>query len=514
MDITTNDILKKFYETDYYRLLDIQKTATKTDIDKAFRELVKKWHPDKIKNNTLKDDAERIYKKIIEAKEVLVNKDKRQLYDLGGIDALKVNHYEDFIEDTDDNCDVVVDNNDDRPKTQYERMQQYVKHMHSDINDLYSVQDLIIIVEMGLEDLYMGKEFTKTIVRQDMCRRCNGFGTGDGKEHKCLSCRGNGFVVKIGENENGEDVRKNELCKPCGSTGVNMDIGSCKLCNGGKFSKSSAEVFIRVPAGTFDKCRLIIQNEGNEIPIKERHIAPKLVIQRDGTKKNEFITRTNLQVFIHERRHDKYERMFIIKDIKEVAVPKDLKYKLHISLIESLLGFNRPIKMLDGSYVWMKHETPVNTGQIFVIPNHGMPNFGSPVMGHLYVEIVVDHNSNIDELMKKKDVRQKLCDILGEPQFPCEGQPVKQHNEKNSHYKKPSVIVDTPDKYKFDYFLDLHNFPHITQLEEYTKLKLPEIAKNPYDFNNPYAIHEPIKTTDDDELYNTVNNPAPNCITQ
>ena len=33
--------------TDFYRLLEVEKTATTSDIRKAYRKLALKWHPDK-----------------------------------------------------------------------------------------------------------------------------------------------------------------------------------------------------------------------------------------------------------------------------------------------------------------------------------------------------------------------------------------------------------------------------------------------------------------------------------
>ena len=68
--------------SDYYRVLEVDKNATEADIKKAYRKLALKWHPDKNPNN--KEEAEKKFKSISEAYEVLSDKEKRQVYDRYG----------------------------------------------------------------------------------------------------------------------------------------------------------------------------------------------------------------------------------------------------------------------------------------------------------------------------------------------------------------------------------------------------------------------------------------------
>ncbi|XP_074659139.1 dnaJ homolog subfamily B member 6-like [Tubulanus polymorphus] len=71
---------------EYYVILGVRKDASDTDIKKAYRKLALKWHPDKNPNN--KDEAERKFKEISEAYEVLSDADKRRIYDQYGKDGL------------------------------------------------------------------------------------------------------------------------------------------------------------------------------------------------------------------------------------------------------------------------------------------------------------------------------------------------------------------------------------------------------------------------------------------
>lgn len=65
---------------DYYEVLGVEKQASDSDIKSAYRKLALKWHPDKNKE----PEAEKKFKEINEAYEVLSNPDKKAKYDQFG----------------------------------------------------------------------------------------------------------------------------------------------------------------------------------------------------------------------------------------------------------------------------------------------------------------------------------------------------------------------------------------------------------------------------------------------
>ncbi|KAK4876267.1 hypothetical protein RN001_012689 [Aquatica leii] len=71
---------------DYYKVLDVPRGASTADIKKAYRKLALKWHPDKNPNNL--EDANKKFKEISEAYEVLSDEKKRRVYDQYGKEGL------------------------------------------------------------------------------------------------------------------------------------------------------------------------------------------------------------------------------------------------------------------------------------------------------------------------------------------------------------------------------------------------------------------------------------------
>lgn len=70
----------------YYEMLELPKNASEADIKKAYRKLALKWHPDKNPDN--QKEAEKRFKEISEAYEVLSDKKKRDIYDRYGKEGL------------------------------------------------------------------------------------------------------------------------------------------------------------------------------------------------------------------------------------------------------------------------------------------------------------------------------------------------------------------------------------------------------------------------------------------
>ena len=72
----------------YYEILNVSRDASQGDIKKAFRTLAMQYHPDRNPQNPV--EAERNFKEINEAYEVLSDERRRQMYDLTGSGEIRI----------------------------------------------------------------------------------------------------------------------------------------------------------------------------------------------------------------------------------------------------------------------------------------------------------------------------------------------------------------------------------------------------------------------------------------
>ena len=66
--------------TDFYKLLNLDENFTEDDLKKSYRKLVLQYHPDRNPGNLA---SEQIFKKVVEAYDVLSDSNKKKSYDLG-----------------------------------------------------------------------------------------------------------------------------------------------------------------------------------------------------------------------------------------------------------------------------------------------------------------------------------------------------------------------------------------------------------------------------------------------
>jgi DnaJ homolog subfamily C member 3 len=74
---------KQAERRDYYKILDVKRSATKQEVVKAYRRAAMKWHPDNFPNEDEKKVAEKKFIDIAAAKEVLTDPEKRRQFDNG-----------------------------------------------------------------------------------------------------------------------------------------------------------------------------------------------------------------------------------------------------------------------------------------------------------------------------------------------------------------------------------------------------------------------------------------------
>lgn len=75
--------LKQASKRDYYKILGVKRNAKKKEIKKAYRTVAAKWHPDNFQDEEEKAQAEKKFRDIRDAHEVLTDDEMRKQYDQG-----------------------------------------------------------------------------------------------------------------------------------------------------------------------------------------------------------------------------------------------------------------------------------------------------------------------------------------------------------------------------------------------------------------------------------------------
>ncbi|KAH3764021.1 heat shock protein DnaJ family protein [Pelomyxa schiedti] len=332
--------------TKYYDVLGVKPDATEAEIKKAYRQLVPTHHPDK------GGDPEK-FQEISNAYEILSDPDQRRLYDQYGEEGLSGHQFQnpfDIFSGFNFNFDGGS-------------MQQQEQKMPTQEIEL----------EVTLQDLYEGRTFRIVHRKQVLCHQCEGTGAADPYSvHKCTACGGTGVRKQVIQLAPGFIQQSQTTCDQCGGKGKVHTGGTCPHCHGTKVETDETPMTVVVEKGMKDGDTILFEDAGDEKP----DTLPGDV---------KFIVKT--------LDHNKFTRE-----------GDNLRYSMTISLLESLVGFSKEIKHLDGHKVTVKRDTVTKPGSVIEIEDEGMPRKGyysSEDKGDLMVDITVRFPTTLTEAQKK-----------------------------------------------------------------------------------------------------------------
>ncbi len=174
---------------DYYKLLEIEPTASMDDIKRAFRKLSMEYHPDR------NPDGEAKFKELNEAYQVLSDVNKRALYDRqrsGG--ANRRSMHDDFFARTDG-----MFSGFGFADESFERREH--------------ITPIEVDMFVTIKDEIIGAKKTLTFKRKSWCPNCAS------NRHSCNNCSGSGYVVTIKGN-NFYRIEQRQLCQVCNGSGT------------------------------------------------------------------------------------------------------------------------------------------------------------------------------------------------------------------------------------------------------------------------------------------------------
>ncbi|PIZ50745.1 molecular chaperone DnaJ [Candidatus Woesearchaeota archaeon CG_4_10_14_0_2_um_filter_33_13] len=240
---------------DYYKILGVEKSATKEEIKKAFKKLALKFHPDRAPEDKKKESEEQ-FKEINEAVSVLGDDKKRQQYDQYGSSAFQggSSGFEGF-----DYSDV---------------MSQFRSGAFGNFDDIFESlfgggssrgksrarrgNDLAYETSITLEEVAKGTKQELNLNKLEHCPECHGKGA---KEFtQCHHCHGSGYMKKTQRTPFGL-FQQTGPCPYCNGQGQ-LPKDSCSSCGGDGLIRKRKDIEIEIPAGVEDGMRLRVAGEG------------------------------------------------------------------------------------------------------------------------------------------------------------------------------------------------------------------------------------------------------------
>ena len=240
---------------DFYELLGIAKGASTDEIRSAFRKLALKYHPDR---NPGDKEAERKFKEISEAYDVLSDDQKRKLYDQYGHEGLKGQARRDY-----QNASV---------QDIFEAFGDIFGGGDSIFGDFFGVgrggrrparrgASLRVELEIDFKEAALGVKRTIELARAEPCEACKGSGAKAGTGRAtCRPCGGRGVVAR-----NAGFFMMQSACPACGGAGTKIE-SPCGTCRGEGVQRRQREIEITIPAGIDNATRMRVAGQGEGAP--------------------------------------------------------------------------------------------------------------------------------------------------------------------------------------------------------------------------------------------------------
>lgn len=351
---------------DYYEVLGVARQASPDELKKAYRKLAMQFHPDR---NPGDQDAERAFKEVSEAYEILKDDQKRAAYDryghrafengggggrAGGFDFEFASGFSDIFD---------------------EMFGEFMGGRRSAQGAMRGA-DLRYNMQITLEEAYAGVKTTIEVPTAVVCDTCHGSGGKDGAEPvTCNTCRGTG---KIRAQQGFFTIER--ACPTCHGQG-RVIKDPCPACHGQGRVQRSKTLQVAIPAGVEEDTRIRLSGEGEAgmrgAPPGDLYIflaiAPHRIFQREGA---------------------------------------DIYCTVPIPMTTAALGGTVEVPVIDGSRVKVEIPRGTQTGAQFREKGKGMSVLRSPARGDMFVRCVVETPVNLSK--RQEDLLREFAAEAGD----------------------------------------------------------------------------------------------------
>jgi DnaJ-class molecular chaperone len=326
-------------DTILYDTLEIKSDASETEIKKSYNRLSKLWHPDKHMGDTEKDKASLKFKEITEAKEILLDKQKRDTYDQMGMDMFNQQQ---------------VDNQFNPFENMFPGGFPFggMPGMPQGMRQQQQVENIISKIDVTLEQLYCEETVNFNYKQKVSCSQCNGEGTKDGKPTQCQSCNGKGVRVQVIQIGPGMVQQAMSECHNCRGKGkIVNDMNKCDMCNGKCHSVKDKTIQIPLKSGLSHGNKINLQGKGHHI----------------NNMKSDLI------LIVNEMNHNIFKRN-----------GDDLFVEVELKLYQALFGYNKVITHLDGRKLHLSTMGKTDFNIYRKIADEGMKDLNNR-KGNMYI---------------------------------------------------------------------------------------------------------------------------------
>jgi molecular chaperone DnaJ len=345
---------------DYYKILGVEKGASKDEVKKAFHKLAHKYHPDK------KSGDEAKFKEVSEAYSVLSDEKKRAEYDaygrtFNGAGPSGTNGFEGFDFSQFNGANPFGGNG-----------------FEFDLGDIFGDifggggarerrgRDISIDLMIPLRDVVFGTERTVMLTKAGKCPVCAGSGATPGSEMiTCKTCNGKG---KIHETRNAffGSIATTSVCPDCGGTGT-VPKTPCTECRGSGVVRREEDISIKVPSGIADGEMIRMAGLGEAIP--------------RGTS------------------GDLYVKVRVERDPIFSREGSNLIMNLTVKLTDALLGKTYKVKTFDGD-LEVKIPAGISFGEFLRVRGKGIVVSGGS-RGDLLIRIMIQMPTKLSRAAKE-----------------------------------------------------------------------------------------------------------------
>lgn len=367
--------------TDYYAVLDLAKGASGDDIKKAYRKKALQYHPDR---NPGDNEAEKKFKEISEAYEVLSDDKKRAMYDRYGADA--------------------VHGNAGAHGAQYASMDEALRTFMGAFGGESIFEQLFggmggghgqgdgygyaqqgaskrANISISFEEAVRGCDKELAITNYVTCETCHGKRSASPSGVKrCTRCNGQGQVF-----EQRGFFSMSMTCPQCRGDGETIS-DPCKSCMGEGRVKAKKRVNVHIPGGIDNGMRLKLSGYGDA--------APGAGIPGD------------LYVYVTIEPHDFFERH-----------GDDIIVDLPITFSEAALGCKKDVPSFSSNH-GARINIPEGTqsGKVLRIKGEGFPNIHGSGKGDLLVRVQLETPTHLSA--KQRELLTQFAELETPANFP------------------------------------------------------------------------------------------------